>query len=212
MVSAIYRLFSFLFLYHSDTGCPRSPKSHGFFTQPFWMAVAPPIFVANNTWAHLEKPVIFWFYCTSSEEELWLAIHFRQIFCFCGCSSFDLFFGASTVKLVLELCNFFCAMFWCKTFDDWFAYDLAYDLFFENIMGKSKQKPKSAREPQLSQNSRADRNRGKQYVVHRMVMTSIESKTRGDIYVNVKKIINDSITVSPCMTEDSLKFASIRHK
>ena len=53
-------------------------------------------------------------------------------------------------------------------------------------MGKSKQKRKSTREPQLSENSRVARKRDKQYVVHRMVMTSLESKTRGDVYGNVK--------------------------
>ena len=45
-------------------------------------------------------------------------------------------------------------------------------------MGKSKQKRKSTRELQLSANSRAARKRVKQDVVNRMVMTSLESKTR----------------------------------
>ena len=53
-------------------------------------------------------------------------------------------------------------------------------LFFESIMGKSKQKHKSTREPQLSANSRAARKRAKQDVVHRMVKESLESKT-GDV-------------------------------
>ena len=70
----------------------------------------------------------------------------------------------------------------------------------ESIMRKSKQKRKSAREPQLSANSIAVRKRAKQDVVHRMVLTSLESKTRGDVYGNVKKIINDAIAVSPWMT------------
>ena len=78
-------------------------------------------------------------------------------------------------------------------------------------MGKSKQKRKSIRETQLSKNSRAARKRDKQYVVCSMVVTSLESKTRGDVYGNVK-IINDSIDVSPWMTEDSLKCAATRHK
>ena len=78
-------------------------------------------------------------------------------------------------------------------------------------MGKSKQKRKSAREPQLSANIRAARKRAKQDVVHRMVMISLESKTRGHVYRNVKKIIDDAIAVSLCMTEDSLKCAAIRH-
>ena len=84
--------------------------------------------------------------------------------------------------------------------------------FFEYIMGKSKQKHKSTREPQLSANSRAARKRAKQDVVHRMVVTSLESKTRGDVYGNVKKIIDDAIAVSPWMTENSLKCAARRHK
>ena len=84
--------------------------------------------------------------------------------------------------------------------------------FLEYIMGKSKQKRKSTREPQLSENSRSTRKRAKQYVVHRMVVTSIESKKRGDVYGNVNKIIDDAITVSPWMTDNSLKFAVIRHK
>ena len=79
-------------------------------------------------------------------------------------------------------------------------------------MGKSKQKRKSTREPQLSANSRAARKRAKQDVVHRMVVTSLESKTRGDVYGNVKKIIDDAIAVSPWMTENSLKCAARRHK
>ena len=69
------------------------------------------------------------------------------------------------------------------SFDDCFT----YDLFFETIIGKSKHKHKSTRELHISSNSRAARKRDKQDVVHRMVMTHIESKTRGDIYVNVKK-------------------------
>ena len=53
-------------------------------------------------------------------------------------------------------------------------------------MGKSKQNRKSTREPQLSANSRADRKRYKQDVVHRMVVKYLENKTRGDVYGNVK--------------------------
>ena len=60
-------------------------------------------------------------------------------------------------------------------------------LYHRPIMGKSKQKQKSTREPQISSNSRADRKRAKQDDVHRMVVTSLESKTRGDFYGNVKK-------------------------
>ena len=60
--------------------------------------------------------------------------------------------------------------------------------FLEYIMGKSKQKRKSTREPQLSANSRAARKRAKQDVVHRMVVTYLERKTRGDVYGNAKKI------------------------
>ena len=49
-------------------------------------------------------------------------------------------------------------------------------------MGKSKQKRKSAGESQLSENSRAARKRAKKDFVHRMVVTSLEIKTRGDVY------------------------------
>ena len=59
--------------------------------------------------------------------------------------------------------------------------------FFESIMGKSKHKRKSIREPQLSANSRSARKRAKQDVVHRMVVTSLESKKGGDVYKNVEK-------------------------
>ena len=52
----------------------------------------------------------------------------------------------------------------------------------------------------------------KQDVVHRMVVTSLERKIRGDIYGNLKKIIDDAIAVSPWMTQDSLKYAARRHK
>ena len=61
-----------------------------------------------------------------------------------------------------------------------------YDSFFETTMEKSKQKYKSTREPQLSAKNRAARKRAKQNVVHGMVVTSLESKTRGDVYGNVK--------------------------
>ena len=73
-------------------------------------------------------------------------------------------------------------------------------------MGNSKKKRKSNREPQLSTNRRAASKRAKQDVVHRMVMKSLESKTRGDVYGN------DAIVVRPWMTEDSLKFESRGHK
>ena len=45
-----------------------------------------------------------------------------------------------------------------------------------------------------------------------MVVTSLENKTRGDVYVNVKKIIDYSIYVGPWMTEESIKCAIRRHK
>ena len=79
-------------------------------------------------------------------------------------------------------------------------------------MRKSKQKRKSTRESQISANSRTARKRAKHDVVHRMIVTSIERKTRGDVYGNVKKIINDVIAVSPWMAEDSLKCAARIHK
>ena len=53
-------------------------------------------------------------------------------------------------------------------------------------MGKSKQKQKSTRESQLSVNSRAARKRAKHDVVYGMAVASLESKTRGDVYGNVK--------------------------
>ena len=53
-------------------------------------------------------------------------------------------------------------------------------------MGNSKEKHKSTREPQISENNRADREIAKQYMVHRMVMTYLERKTRCDIYGDVK--------------------------
>ena len=68
-------------------------------------------------------------------------------------------------------------------------------------MGKIKQKRKSTREPRLSANSRAASKRTKQDVVHRIVMTSIESKTRGNVYGNVKKNINNTIAVRPWITK-----------
>ena len=54
-------------------------------------------------------------------------------------------------------------------------------------MVKRKQKHKPTRENRLSANSKQSRKRAKQDVGHSMVMTSLESKTRGDVYVNVKK-------------------------
>ena len=61
-----------------------------------------------------------------------------------------------------------------------------YDLFFETIMGKIIQKRKTTRETQLSEKIRAARKKYKQDMVHRMVIASLESKTRGDVYSNVK--------------------------
>ena len=78
-------------------------------------------------------------------------------------------------------------------------------------MGEIKQKSKSTGGPKLSANSRSDRNRARQDVVHRVVVTSLERKTRGDVYENVKEIIDDAIAVGPWMTEDSLKCAARRH-
>ena len=50
-------------------------------------------------------------------------------------------------------------------------------------MGSSKQEQKSTREPQISSNSIEDGKRAKQDVVHRMVMTSLDSKTRGGFFI-----------------------------
>ena len=79
-------------------------------------------------------------------------------------------------------------------------------------MGKSKQKRKPTKEPQISANSRSARKRAKQDGVHSMVVISLERKTRADVYGDVKKIIDDAIAVSLWMTEDSLKCAARRHK
>ena len=84
--------------------------------------------------------------------------------------------------------------------------------YYEYIMGKNKNKHKCTREPQLPANSRAARKRAKQYVVHKMVVASLDSKTRGDVYGNVKRIIDDSIAVRPWIIEDILKCAARRYK
>ena len=55
-------------------------------------------------------------------------------------------------------------------------------------MGKSKHKQKPTGGPQLSENSRAARKRPKQDVVHRMVVTSLESKTNGEFLWKCEKI------------------------
>ena len=73
-------------------------------------------------------------------------------------------------------------------------------------MGNSKKKRKFNREPQLSAISRAASKISKQDVVHRMVMKSLGSKTRGDVYGN------DAIAVRPWMTEESLNLESRGHK
>ena len=84
--------------------------------------------------------------------------------------------------------------------------------FLESIMEKSKQKCKSTREPQLSANSISARKRDKQDLVHRIDVTYIDIKTRGDVYGNVKKTSNDAIAVSPRMPENSPKCTARRHK
>ena len=43
-------------------------------------------------------------------------------------------------------------------------------------------------------------------------MTSLEIKTSGGIYGNVKKIIDNSIYIIPWMTDNSLMCAARRHK
>ena len=45
-----------------------------------------------------------------------------------------------------------------------------------------------------------------------MVMISLERKTRADVGVNVKTIINDAIVVSPWITEYRLKCEARIHK
>ena len=84
--------------------------------------------------------------------------------------------------------------------------------FLASTRGKSKHKHKSTRESHLSANSIAARKRAKKDVVHRIVSTSLEREKRGDVYGNVKKIIDDAIAVSPLITENSLKCAARRHK
>ena len=58
--------------------------------------------------------------------------------------------------------------------------------FLESTMGKIKQKRKYTRESYLSAKIIAARKRYKQDIVHGMVSKSLESKTRGDVYGNVK--------------------------
>ena len=48
-------------------------------------------------------------------------------------------------------------------------------------------------------------------MVHRMVTASLEKKIRGGVYRHVKKSIDDNISISPCMTEYSLKCAEKIH-
>ena len=43
-------------------------------------------------------------------------------------------------------------------------------------------------------------------------MTSLESKTGGDVYEKVNKIIDNASAVRPWIKEDSLKCAARRHK
>ena len=57
--------------------------------------------------------------------------------------------------------------------------------FLESFMGKSKHKCIQTMETQLSENSRADRKKSKKDVVHGMVVTYLESKTRRDVYRNL---------------------------
>ena len=45
-----------------------------------------------------------------------------------------------------------------------------------------------------------------------MVVISLESKTRGDVYGNMKKIIDYAIAVSPWMKENRLQCEARRHK
>ena len=67
-------------------------------------------------------------------------------------------------------------------------------------MGKIKQKRKFASEPHLSAKYRSAKKRARKDVAHRMIMIYLERKTRSDVYGNVRKIINDSIDVSPSIT------------
>ena len=153
-------------------------------TQSFWLAVAKPILVANQIWAHLAKPwepsinpMLFFLiahHLKKNDDSPFTSVKF---FCFWGYSSFNpMFFGAPAVEVVLELRKYcFGAIF-----DAWHltSYSLMIHYsFFESILGKSKKKRKSTREPQLSENSRSTRKRAKQDVVHRMAVTSIERKT-----------------------------------
>ena len=115
-------------------------------TQSFWMAVAPPILVANQIWSHLAQPwepsiniVLFLF---------WLHIIWRIMMTRHSLLSYfsifedapvlTLFFCAPAVEVVLELRKYyFWRNFWGMTFDVWFTY--AY-LFIFRIYHKEEQK------------------------------------------------------------------------
>ena len=108
----------------------QDPTVH--FTQSFWMAVAPPILVANQIWTYIVKP-----WETSINPVLFfkIALHLKKnddspftsvrFFCFWRCSSFEpIFSGASAVELVLELRKYhFWRNFWRMKFDEWLTYD-----------------------------------------------------------------------------------------
>ena len=79
-------------------------------------------------------------------------------------------------------------------------------------MVKIKHKRKSTRELWIAAKSRASRKRSKQDVVHEMVVKYLENKIRCNFYSNVKKIIADSIAISPWMTGDILNCTAIRHQ
>ena len=74
------------------------------------------------------------------------------------------------------------------------------------VMRKQKKKP--TRETQISENSRAARNRAKQDFVYRMVVTYPERK-KEVMFTDMWKIINDAIDVNRGMTQDRLKRAAI---
>ena len=130
-----FKAWSDCIIYQYNTGSHRYPISYGSFYPIFWVAVAPPIFVANKIWAHLEKPwepsidpVLFLF---------WLHIIWRRMMTnhslpsyiyFLRMQQFQLYvFGAPDVEVVLELPEYhFWRNSWCMTFDEWFTYDLLF--------------------------------------------------------------------------------------
>ena len=179
----------FLYTYQYNTGSHRRPRFHGSFDSKFLDGHGSTNFCSQSDLSTSSKALraIHW----SCAIFVFIAHHLRSnddspftsviFLCFWGCNSFDpIFSGASVVEVVLELRKYyFLRNFWCMKFDEWFTYDSWF--IFRIYHGDEKIETQYTREPQLSANSRADRKRAKKDVVHRMVITSLESKTRGDV-------------------------------